>query len=615
MILAVVRIAILTRLLEISVYGQLTLLIIMAGFFTVLCRMAIVTGSLLSAFKGGDEDTGGGEEDAGAEPDKNARQILGTGLVATLTLTVAFAIIVAAFAGPIGNMLIGSTARIPLTAAALLGGLDAAYHLVSTISRFERRPVIFVLLQATHAVLGIVGAVIFIQAGHGLEGAIVGLALGTTAAFIPGLLVNWHRFSLRIKLGYLRVLARKGAPLIMITAGFWLFRHTDIFLVSRYLSDEEVALYRIAARLGALTSALLGAVLMARGPLLRGPLRSALDSQGLLVTADSRLVGYLWLIAIWMLVGLLLLRNLLIEVAPSEYTPAATLIPLLGLAALATTALIIAYRTSRMRRKIQLLITVLLCMTPLLIVLSIVLIPSFGLEGAAVSSIVPTMVGAAVFLGASQRYGSEALDLPWSRLLIGTCVGAAYATVGAYLASSLSTGGTWFSLAATLLFPVVLVASQALPRAEAARILRLIRLARRPGSDWGDSISVLDPDDLAILDALLRQKRSPKHFADERDESEEELLARLTGILRGIGGIGRPHSKDDAIANHLLTSKQATERDRAAKQLAKMEGIDAMEVHRLTELTDYIRGMSWKRWRALAHPGHDADSPQHGPNE
>src|SRR5680860_1405168 len=324
-LLAVVRIAVLTRVLEISVYGQLTLLIITAGLVMMLLRMAIVTGTLVTAFRGEeDDDLGAGDSTAEAPPSpeptmSESKAILGTGLTATLLITVLASSLAYLFGEPLNELLIGSTTSLQIALAVLLGGFDATFHLSSTISRYERLPVTFVLLQLFNAVSGLALATLLALAGRGLTGAILGLASGTLLSTLVALWTNRHRFTLHLSPSYLALLSKRGAPIIGITLGFWIFRHTDLFLVSRYLTESDVALYRAAARIGAIASAFLGAVLLARGPLLQGPLRDTANPNEIASAADARLFTYVLLLGLWLLVAFVLTRDLLIMVAPPEY--------------------------------------------------------------------------------------------------------------------------------------------------------------------------------------------------------------------------------------------------------------------------------------------------------
>jgi O-antigen/teichoic acid export membrane protein len=605
LVLSAVRIAVLTRLLEISVYGQLTLLVVLAGFVTVLSRILIITGSLRASFRGGDDDD---DDDAGADEGEQAkltsgydpRRVLGTSLIGSMLLTAVLVAGVAAFAKPIDEMLIDSGLQFAVIAAILLGGLDGSFQLVSQIARYERRPVTHVALLLTHALLGLVAATTLIEAGYGLEGAIGGLALGSALALVLGMWVSRHRFSLTVDFGYLAMLARLGAPFIGLALGAWLFRQTDILMISRYLSTDDVALYRVAARIGALIAGLVGGVLFAWGPLMRGPLRGSLHREGLLVTAKAGLLTYFWLVAIWLIVALFLTRDLLIRIAPPEYGQVAYLIAFLGVASLLTSGLIVVHRTSGLKRRRLILTAFYLGMSPVLVALCVLLIPRFGLDGAAAATIVTPLSTAAMYLVISQRIGSESLDLPWARLALATSLGAGYSVLFVLIARAIGDAGIYVSVAAALIFPGALVLTGALPREDATTIVKLlIRLPRRRGPRFADGLTSLDDRDIEVLDALLRRRRAPVEVARATDRDEDELLERFVYLLREVGKIGHPRPTDNLVGRYLLSPTNVTLRDREGHLLALDRGVDSMDVDQLTTLTDRISKLSEKQWLAL----------------
>lgn len=603
MVLGLARVVVLTRLLEIAVYGQFTILVITAGLVTMLSRMALVTGSLMAAFRGGDDEVDAAEQ--GSPPvdsREDQRRILGTGLVGSMLLTAVLVGFAAAFAEPIDEFLIHSGSQFAVVAAVLLGGLDGSYRLLSHVPRFERRPVIYVSLQLANSILGFAFAVVLIEAGYGLEGAIGGLALGSAVSFLPALWISRHRFAPSLDLKHLAGLFRTGLPYMAITGSFFLIREADVFMISRYMSNPDVALYRVAARVGGLASALVTGVVLAWGPLMRGPLRGALHREGLIVTAGARLLTYFWLSAVCLLVALAVMQKLLIHIAPPAYRDAAYLIPLIGLAALSTASLLMVYRTSRLPGKRAMLIKFLLPMPLMLVGLAMLLIPPLGVNGAVIAGIVPPLGGAAIYLLVSQRTSPQPLDLPWRRLILATAVGVVYSAVGVFVVDALAGPGEVLSIALAMAFPGILVLIRTIPVDEARTLFKFVRVPKPGRSGSERDLALLNTQDLMLLQSLLREQRPPAEVARESERTEGEVLGHFVTLLREIGDIGQPQENDVTVARYLLAPTNINLRDRIGHLLALEQGVESMELDELTAAADRIRRMSERRWSAAVGP-------------
>lgn len=599
--LSLARVVVLTRILEISIYGQLTILVLAAGFVTMFCRATLVTGTIRSVFRGGDDEEGGEEEVPADEeerptPTAEQKRALGTGLVACLLLTALLTIGAAAFAEPIDRALIDSGSGSAVAFATAMGGLGAAFYLVSALARFERRPAMFVSLQFVHGVLGLGAGILAIEAGYGLDGAIGGLAVGSLLSFVPAVLASRHRFALSADPALVGSLFRLGLPLMGITIGFWLFRNADLFMVSRYLSDSDVAVYQVAARVGMFASALVGGLIMAWGPLMRGPLRGALHREGRLEDASARVLTYFWFLTLWLVVSLFLLQDELVKIAPTPYGNAAPLIPLLGLSALATSLLLMVYRTSRMRNKRSWFVGFSLTMPILLVALSIPLISALGLYGAATAGIAAPGLGAAGYLTLSQC-GDKALQLPWRRLLLAALLAAATAGVVLPAGEAVGSLGPLVRVVGLVLYPALLAVTGIVPRRE---LRALIALARKPAAARDtNSLTVLTPQQLSMAALLLRDRRGARYVAQELGRGEEAVLRDLVAALRQASGLGSAKPVDAEIGRYLTEGDNVNLSDREGHLLSMDRSLDALEVDRLADTAKSISKMRRRRWLEL----------------
>src|SRR4051794_36768844 len=256
MAFAVVNLALVTRLLERSEFGKLAVLTLYAGLLTVLCNLGTVQGTLQSAYYGGSVGEGADEEDDLGEAlpqhatrESDNRRRLTTGLVTTLTVGAAVTGGSSLVASDLSDLVLGSprygTAIVYATAAGVLG---SAWRLVSAIPRMERRPRVYVGLQIVRFATVLGATATLVLAGYGLTGAVAGLALGKVVAVSIALFVSRHRFRLAYSGRDAIEVTRNGRRMAVISVAFFLARTLDVYVLSRYASSIDVALYRVAER-------------------------------------------------------------------------------------------------------------------------------------------------------------------------------------------------------------------------------------------------------------------------------------------------------------------------------------------------------------------------------
>lgn len=604
-VLALTRVVVLTRILEIPVYGQLAILILTAGFVSTFCRVAFVSGTIRAIFRGGDEE-GAEDEELGPgseEPDiatDEQRRILATGIIATLALTALLTGVTALAIDPIERGLIGSGSTTAVLLTPLLGGLGAVFYLISALARFERRPVAYVSLETLHGLLAIGVAVIAIEAGYGIDGAMAGLVIGSAISLLPAAFVSRHRLGYRVDPRMALGLVRLGLPLAGITLGFWMFRNADLFMVSRYLSDTDVAIYQVAARVGLFSSALVGGVIMAWGPLMRGPLRGALHREGRLGDASARVLTYFWFLTLWLLIGLVMFQDQLVRIAPGTYESASSLIPLVGASALSTSLLLMIYRATRRRKKREWFVGVSLTLPVLLVGLCIVLIPWLGLEGAAIAGIVAPGVGSAVMMGLSQR-GDQRLEMPWKRLIMAGLL-ALPAFLVAPAIRDLTSVPLLLGIVVVVLYPAALVLFRVLPRAESRVLAGLLRRQR------GKDLSSLEVEELELIEILVRRRAGIEEAGDRLGRDQDELLVELVDCLRRIEGLPPGGPSDALIGRHLAQrDSNQTVHDRAGHLLSLDHGLDALELQRISATADSLARIKRRRWLGVVAEAEERD--------
>ena len=605
LVLAMAQIAVLTRLLAPATFGRFAVLLFYSGLVTLVCNLGVVQGSLASGSSGGysADDEFDAEDDRAPlarSGDDNRRRLM-TGLLSVGVLAITVTALSAAAAPLIASVLLGDDrdagAVVWATAA---GALGSVWRLVSTLPRFERRPRTYVGLQVGRHLLIIGCAALLIEAGYGLAGALAGLATGKAIAVAIAIALSRHRFRLDASRQDALAIVRRGRPFVLISVTFFLSRNLDLYLLSRFVPSRDVAVYLVASRVGQISSIAVSAALFAWGPLVRGPLRVALERQRALEFARARLVTYYVGLATFAVVVITLLADVLVRVAPSSYSDAAALVPLLALAAAAHGALMVSYRMARFPQRTRALRRVGLLSLGVMAGAAAVLIPPLGGVGAALASVVAPMAAATAMLVLSQR-GPDPLDLPWRRL--SACVGLGAAVIAASFAARALPDGAQpiVDVILVLAFPALLLALRIVPREEVRRLVSLagtVGAARRSDRQaLPAQLGRLAPPELGLVEALLRDGEPLGRVAAGRHESPAETASALTAVLRGLGGIGEPSAADDRIGRYLLLRHTATHRDQEGHMIALDARVTPMDVDRLAVLAERLRSASADSWR------------------
>ena len=271
----------LTRFLSPPEFGQLALLVAFAGLLTLAYNLGSLRGAMRTVFGGGggdDDDDDDDDEDAPREG--QTRRALGTALLLTAFVGGLGTLLLWALAPSVASLLIGQDeARQSVLWAAFAAGFAAVWRVASTVTRRERRPKTYVFLHLSRPALILAATVPLVAAGGGVEGAVLGLALGTGAAAAIALAATHSSYRVAFSLEDATTIARKGAPYIPIVLSFWTIQNAGIFLLSRYASFSEVGFYRVAAGVAMVASLAVVAFMRASGPLRREPIHAAVEEE------------------------------------------------------------------------------------------------------------------------------------------------------------------------------------------------------------------------------------------------------------------------------------------------------------------------------------------------
>src|SRR5437764_3431625 len=332
LVFGLANLAALTHLMRPALYGRIAVLLVFSAALTIFLNLAVLQGTFSWVYGSSgdaDSDFAGSDDRAGA---RDKRGALGTSLVLTFVLTVLTTLAVSLAAPRLSGYLVGDTRHgAAVVWAAAAGGLGAVWRIVTNILRLERRPTAYVVVNLARPVFVLAGMIPLVALGFGLSGAMAGLALGTACGLVFGLAANRASFRLAFHPSDAREILKRGSPLVPVVIAFWLMQNLDVVLVSKYVSQADAGVYRVASRLGALTSYAVSGFTMAWGPLMREPVHAAAEKERGLPTLGVAITTYYSYVAIGIVLGLGIASDLLVRIAPPSYAAAAPLIPLIAL--------------------------------------------------------------------------------------------------------------------------------------------------------------------------------------------------------------------------------------------------------------------------------------------
>jgi O-antigen/teichoic acid export membrane protein len=425
-----------------------------------------------------------------ADPARRAR-IAGGAIAAVALSTTAAAALAALFAAPLSHLLLGF--RDPaLIYCAVLGlwaftNLEMAYAQL----RVEERARAYLVASGTNVALTVALTVgLVVLAGEGARGLLLG-NFGASALVVCGLWwVLRRRFSLRLRAGDLRAMARFGAPTVPADASVYALQVVDRFYLYRTVSHSAAGEYSIALQLAT------AVYVFARGfqyawPPLAYSIRddSAAARLYALVTTYFALATGVVVAAIWLL-GRWLVRLL----AAPAFFGAHSALPWLALAwtlyGLYQVMLTLTGRARATTRNLPAALAGLGVNIALLLVLVPAASAGLGIAGAGIALCGAYAAMLAVMLLLTRRL--LAVRFEWGRLAVLTATLGGVAAAGELLLPTQGVAGFLERALWLLLIPAVLLLGRFFSATERSHASALIAMARsRMRSPSGDRLSPL----------------------------------------------------------------------------------------------------------------------------
>ena len=418
-ILAVLLLPLYTRYLSPSDYGKVETLIALTTVIGIVLRMGIHSAFFRFYFDS-------------PEPE-HRRRVLRTSFWFTMAMATAGLIVGVALSPQISDLLFGTTDDAELVAAAFVGlwaGMN--YEQLTSLFRVEERSTAFVAASLSNVLLTIGATLILVVAlDKGPIGVIVGNFTGTLLVYAA--LVGYRREQLGLQFdrGLLREMNRFGTPLVPTALFLWVTNFSDRLFLVRLADVTEVGLYSVGVRIASAMVLLLTAFRLAWPAF-----AYSIEDEGEARRTYAYVLTYLVLVATWVATALALLSPWIVDwIAAPAFDESSRVVGPLAFAAVAFGAyIVVAIGVGRARRT-QFNWVVTGVAAAVNIVLNLLLIPPYGMMGAAVATVAAYMT---IFVGMawwSQRI--YPVPYQWRRVTTAAGAGIALAAVGKLVGAGL----------------------------------------------------------------------------------------------------------------------------------------------------------------------------------
>lgn len=454
-ILAVLLLPVYTRYLSPSDYGTVETLIALTTVLVIVLRMGITSAFFRFYFD---------------SPEPAARRlVLRTSFWFTMTMSTAGLAAGLLLAGEISDVLFGSPDNSELVMAAFVGlWAQMNYEQLTALFRVEERSVAFVTASLANIFVTIsVTLTLVVALDKGPLGVIVGNFTGTLLTY--AVLVGYRREQLGLQFDrrLLREMNRFGIPLIPTALFLWVTNFSDRIFLVKLADTQEVGLYSVGVRIASAMALLLTAF------------RTAWPAFAYSIEDDREarrtyafVLTYLVLISSWLATGLALLSPWLVAwIAAPAFESSSRVVGPLAFSVVAFAGyVVVAIGVGRAKRT-QFNWVVAGAAAAMNVALNLLLIPPYGMMGAAVATVAAyTTMFAGMVWWAQRIYP---VPYQWRRVLTAAGTGLALVAVG-----KLAGGGLPIALLLAVAYPLALFPLGFYLPAERKAIGARLRLAR-----------------------------------------------------------------------------------------------------------------------------------------
>jgi O-antigen/teichoic acid export membrane protein len=406
-VLAVLLLPLYTRYLSPAEYGAVETLVAMTAVLAILLRAGISSAFFRFYFDSTDE--------------AHRVRVVRTSFWFTLATSTAGLVAGAALAEPISNALFGTDERTWLVRAAFVAlWAQMNYDQLTSLFRVEERSVSFVLATLANILITVGATIGFVVALRwGATGVVVGNFTGTLCVYAVLLACRRYQLGLEFSRDLLREMNRFGWPLVPSALFLWATNFSDRLFLVKLDGADEVGLYSIGVRVASALVLLLTAFRLA-WPAFAYSIEDdtqARRTYGFVLT-------YLVFAASWLALALSLCSPWIVHLlTTSEFYSASRVVAPLAFAAVAFAGYIVMAIGVGRSRRTQFNWVVTGAAAVVNVALNLILIPPYGMMGAAIATVAAY---ATMFLGMTW-WSQRIYPVPYQWRRVATLVGAAVA--------------------------------------------------------------------------------------------------------------------------------------------------------------------------------------------
>ena len=404
-ILAVLLLPLYTRYLSPSDYGKVETLIALTTVIGIVLRMGIHAAFFRFYFDS-------------PEPE-HRRLVLRTSFWFTMAMATAGLVAGLLLSSTIADLLFGSADDSELVMASFVGlwaGMN--YEQLTSLFRVEERSVAFVTASLANILLTI-GTTLFLVVAldQGPIGVIVGNFTGTLIVYAALIGYRREQLGLQFDRSLLREMNRFGVPLIPTALFLWVTNFSDRLFLVRLADTTEVGLYSVGVRIASAMVLLLTAFRLA-WPAFAYSIEDEREAR----RTYAFVLTYLVLLTTWVATGLALLSPWIVGwIAAPAFAESSRVVGPLAFAAVAFGAYIVVVIGVGRARRTQFNWVVTGAAAAVNVALNLILIPRYGMMGAAVATIAAFVTMFAGMAWWAQRIFP--VPYQWRRVLTAAAVG------------------------------------------------------------------------------------------------------------------------------------------------------------------------------------------------
>ena len=450
-VLAVLLLPVYTHYLTPADYGKIETLIALTTVLGIVLRAGISSAFFRFYFD--------------APDDAARRTVLRTSFWFTMVAGTLGLALLLALADPISELLFGTSGSANLVRAAGVAlWATINYEQLTSLFRVEERSVAFVGASLANVLLTI-GAtlVLVVWLEKGAIGVIVGNFSGTLLVYLALLGFRREQLGLELDRGLLRSMNRFGIPLVPTALFLWVTNFSDRFFLVALADVAEAGLYSVGVRVASAMVLLLTAFRLA-WPAFAYSIRDDDEAK----RTYAFVLTYLTVVTAWVALGLTLLAPWIVDLlAAPRFAESSRVVGPLAFASVAFAAyIVVAIGVGRVRRT-QFNWVVTGAAAVVNVVLNLVLIPPYGMMGAAIATVAAYVTMALGMAWWSQRI--YPVPYQWRRVAT-----AALAAVALAVAGELLDVGLAAAVALCAVYPLALALLGFMSREERRRLGRLV---------------------------------------------------------------------------------------------------------------------------------------------